>query len=87
MCNNCENLYSKLFNNHHTYKSDKDINEIFTEFVRKKNIMNNQNFFVKLIIHYVVHHVYVKLKRREKVNINIVMSLLLKKYKKKRKKN
>ena len=47
MCNKCENLHSKLFNNHHTYKSDKDINEIFTGICKEKEHNEQLEFFCK----------------------------------------
>ena len=47
MCNKCENLHSKLFNNHHNYKSDKDINEIFTGICKEKEHNEQLEFFCK----------------------------------------
>jgi len=47
MCNKCENLHSKLFNNHHSYKLDKDFNEIFTGLCKYKNHKNEYEFFCK----------------------------------------
>ena len=37
MCNKCENFHSALFKNHHSFKLDKDITEIFTGFCKEKN--------------------------------------------------
>ncbi len=37
MCNKCENHHIELFQNHHQYKLDKDINDIFTGFCIEKN--------------------------------------------------
>ena len=47
--------------------------------------MNNQNFFVKLIINYVVHHAYVKYNIKKKVNIIIVKFILQKNIKEEKK--
>ena len=47
MCNKCENLHSKLFNNHHSYKLDKDFNEIFTGLCKYKNHKDEYEFFCK----------------------------------------
>ena len=46
--NKCENLHSKLFKNHHSYKSDKDLNDIFTGFCKYKDHYNDVlEFFCK----------------------------------------
>ena len=42
----------------------------------KKITILNLNFFVKIIIYYVVHHAYAKLKMKNMVNILIVMFVL-----------
>ena len=47
MCNKCENLHSKLFKNHQTYKLEKDLNEIFTGFCKYKNHKDELEFFCK----------------------------------------
>ena len=36
LCNKCKNLHSELFELHHLYNLDKDINEIFTGFCKEK---------------------------------------------------
>ena len=45
MCNKCENYHSKLFNNHHQYNLDKDINELFTGYCKEKNHCNKLEYF------------------------------------------
>ena len=37
LCNKCQNLHSELFENHHSFNIDKNINEIFTGFCEKEN--------------------------------------------------
>ena len=54
ICNKCEIIHSKLCQNHQTFLLEKDNDEIFTDFVIKQIIMMNLNFFVRLIINYVV---------------------------------
>ena len=36
MCNKCESLHSKLFPNHKTFNSEKNINEIFYRVMQRK---------------------------------------------------
>ena len=47
MCNKCENFHVKLFPNHQTFNSDKDINEIFTGFCKEKGHPIKLEFFCK----------------------------------------
>ena len=47
MCNKCENYHSELFQNHHEYKLDKNINEIFTGFCQEKNHLEKLEFYCK----------------------------------------
>ena len=47
LCNKCENYHIKLFPNHHTFNSDKDINEIFTGFCKEKGHPIKLDFFCK----------------------------------------
>ena len=37
ICNKCENFHSSLFKDHHLFKLDKDITEIFTGFCKEEN--------------------------------------------------
>ena len=46
MCNKCENHHSALFNNHQTYKINKD-EEIFTGYWQEKNHPNRLEYFCK----------------------------------------
>ena len=48
MCNKCDNLHSKLFQNHHIFKLDNNnINEIFTGFCKEKGHNDKLEFFCK----------------------------------------
>ena len=47
MCNKCLNFHSELFQNHHIYNSDTDLNEIFTGICKEKDHFNNLNYFCK----------------------------------------
>ena len=37
MCNKCEIFHSKLFHLHHSYKLDKNLNDVFTGFCKEEN--------------------------------------------------
>ena len=47
MCNKCENFHSSLFKNHHAYKLDKDISEIFTGLCKEENHDIELKYFCK----------------------------------------
>ena len=47
MCNKCENFHSKLFPNHKTYNSEKNIDEIFPGLCKEKGHMLKLQFFCK----------------------------------------
>ena len=47
MCNKCEKFHSGLFQNHHKYILEKDINEIFTGHCKETNHNDELNFFCK----------------------------------------
>jgi len=47
LCNKCENFHSKLFINHHQYKIDIDIQEIFTGYCKEENHTNKLEFFCR----------------------------------------
>ena len=47
MCNKCENLHSDLFQEHHQYNCDKDIDLIFTGFCKEINHLDKLEFFCK----------------------------------------
>ena len=47
MCNKCETFHSKLFPNHQTYNSEKNIDEIFTGLCKEKGHMLKLQFFCK----------------------------------------
>ena len=47
LCNKCENLHSELFYNHHQYKLDKDINDIFTGLCKIENHSNKLEYFCR----------------------------------------
>ena len=45
MCNKCQNIHLELFQNHHEFKLDKDINDIFTGFCKEKNHLDKLKYF------------------------------------------
>ena len=47
MCNKCESLHSKLFPNHKTFNSEKNINEIYTGLCKERQHMLKLQFFCK----------------------------------------
>ena len=47
LCNKCHNFHSKLCENHHTYKLDKNLNEIFTGFCKEEKHSMELNYFCK----------------------------------------
>jgi hypothetical protein len=47
MCSKCEAMHSVLFTNHNTFKSDKDIQDIFTGFCKIENHINKIEYFCK----------------------------------------
>ena len=47
MCNKCQNFHSELFDNHHLFNLDKNINEIFTGFCQDKNHHQELKYFCK----------------------------------------
>ena len=47
LCNKCERFHSKLFYSHHTYKLDKQNNDIFTGFCKEPNHPIKLKFFCK----------------------------------------
>ena len=47
ICDKCNNMHSILFQNHHLYKLDKNINEIFTGFCSEENHTDKLEYFCK----------------------------------------
>ena len=47
LCNKCKNLHSELFEIHHIYNLDKDINDIFTGYCNEKQHINKLKYFCK----------------------------------------
>ena len=47
LCNKCKNLHSELFELHHLYNLDKDINEIFIGYCKEKNNNIELRYFCK----------------------------------------
>ena len=45
MCNKCDNHHKELFQNHHKYNLDKDIEKIFTGFCKVENHLNKLEYF------------------------------------------
>jgi len=48
LCNKCINFHSKLFENHHTYKLDKNLKEIFTGLCKEENHSIELKYFCKV---------------------------------------
>ena len=46
-CNKCENFHSELFQKHHQYKLDKDLEKIFTGLCKVENHTNKLEYFCK----------------------------------------
>ena len=47
MCNKCDNFHSKLFVNHHKYKIDQDLQQLFTGFCKEEKHSNELKYFCK----------------------------------------
>jgi hypothetical protein len=47
MCNKCENMHNELFEDHHIYKLNENINEIFTGICKELNHKNELEFYCK----------------------------------------
>jgi len=47
MCNKCEVIHSKLYQNHQIFKLDKNLNEIFTGYCQEKNHNEKLEFYCK----------------------------------------
>ena len=47
LCNKCNNFHSKLCENHHIYKIDKNLNELFTGFCKEEKHSMELNYFCK----------------------------------------
>ena len=47
MCNKCENMHNELFEDHHIYKLNENINEIFTGICKEPNHKNELEFYCK----------------------------------------
>ena len=47
MCNKCFNHHQELFEDHHIYNLDKDINEIFINICKEQNHSNKLQYFCK----------------------------------------
>ena len=47
MCNKCQNHHSELFDFHHIYNLDKDINDLFTGFCKEKQHNKELNYYCK----------------------------------------
>ena len=77
MCNKCSNHHQGLCHNHHQINYNKDMNEIFIDICKEENHPNNLQYFVKIIINYVVPIVLQNLKAKEMVFIKIAIYVLL----------
>ena len=49
LCNKCDQFHGNLFQNHHAYPYDKDLESIFTGFCKVENHQNELNYFCKNI--------------------------------------
>ena len=47
LCNKCQNLHNDLFEDHHSYDFNKNINEIFTGFCKEKKHNDELEYFCK----------------------------------------
>ena len=47
LCNKCKNFHSELFEMHHLYNLDKNVNEIFTGYCKQKEHYNKFRYFCK----------------------------------------
>ena len=54
MCNKCLNHHVELFENHNQYNLGKDNQEIFIDICKEENHAKKYDFFVKIIMLYVV---------------------------------
>ena len=65
LCNKCENYHSKLFPNHQTYNSEKDLNDIFTGYCKEKEHHEKLEFFCKTHNHLCCATCIAKIKTKE----------------------
>ena len=73
MCSKCEQFHSKLLSAHQTMNLDKEDGEIFTGICKEPNHGNKLEFFLKIIILYVVFLVQAKSEKKDLDYIKIVM--------------
>ena len=45
LCNKCQNIHLELFQNHHEFKLDKDIKDIYTGFCKENNHSDKLKYF------------------------------------------
>ena len=81
MCNKCLNHHDNFLESHHKFNLNQKIEEIFTGICEEEGHKNELEYFVKLIINYVVLLVFAKLKLRKMVIILIVIFVQLMKLK------
>ena len=66
MCNKCESHHLELFDNHHQYKLDKNINEIFTGFCKEKNHIDKLDYYCRNHNQLCCSSCIIKIKRKGK---------------------
>ena len=47
LCNKCQSLHLELFDDHHTYNANKNMNELFTGYCKEKKHNNELEYFCK----------------------------------------
>ena len=65
MCNKCEKVHSGLCQNHHIYKLDKNIGDIFTGFCKEEKHYDMLNYFCRTHNQLCCSACIVKIKRKE----------------------
>ena len=75
MWNKCKNMHNELFEDHHKYNINENINKLFTGICKEPNHKNELEFYWKIIIYYVALIVFQKLKKKDMVNIlNVIFA-------------
>ena len=61
ICNKCSNHHQELFDDHHIYNLDKDINEIFINICQEENHQNKLNDFRLIFNKKIMYNIIVKI--------------------------
>ena len=86
MCNKCENKHSELFINHHFYKLDQNLDEIFTGFCKENNHYMKLDYYCKNHNKLVCSSCITKIKGKGNGEHNDCEIYFIKRIKKKKKK-